>query len=211
MYYLSNICTHCNFPEKFQLFVMFLLFKVSKYHVVRPSGHDCRQKNFFEITLNLFKFIFCPIWHDFQSVLQSCTKLHSICINISIIVHKQTFSDDVHLMKYHVVRPSRNNQFGTFVLKSIQRQEVASYTILPRTHGRKNRFVTLFQIWKNITFLRAGMQLPHLDIMWCDPKKTMNFKLFPKIYIFIINFIVTFCANLACFLQESNSVPVNLD
>ncbi len=40
---------------------MFLLFKVSKYHVVRPSGHNFCFVNIFEITLNLFKLIFCMI------------------------------------------------------------------------------------------------------------------------------------------------------
>ncbi len=62
------------------------------------------------------------------------------------------------------------------------------------------RFVSLFQIWKKIIFLTAGMQLPHLYIIWYDLKKTMNNKLFLQLCIFIINFIVTFCMKLACFV-----------
>ncbi len=46
----------------------------------------------------------------------------------------------------------------------------------------------------------AGMLLTHLDIMWYDLKKTMNVKLFLQVFIFIINFIVTFCGKLACFV-----------
>ena len=64
---LPYICTHFKFPKPL-VFSMLLFFKVSKYHVVRPSGHDCCCENFFEITQNRFKFIFCHIWHDFQSV-----------------------------------------------------------------------------------------------------------------------------------------------
>ena len=161
--------------------------------------------------LNLFKFIFCPIWHDIPSVLQSCTKLQSICIYISIIIYNQTLSDDVHFMKYHVVRPSRNDHFGTIMLQLPVFEWISSLTSLPRTHGISNRFVTLSNLEKKITFLTDGMQLPYFDIMWCDLKKTMNFKLFLQIYILIINFIVTFCAKLGCFVQVANSVPVNFD
>ena len=87
---------------------------MSKYHVVRPSSHDCCFENLFEITLNILQFIFCPIWHDLQSVLYSCTKLQSFCSYISFIIYKQTLSNHMHFIKYHVVRPSINDHFWNF-------------------------------------------------------------------------------------------------
>jgi len=41
--------------QKPYLFVIILLFKVSKHHVVRPSGHNFCFENIFEITENIFE------------------------------------------------------------------------------------------------------------------------------------------------------------
>ncbi len=37
--------------------------------VIQSVKISCGFVNIFEITVNLFKLIFCTIWHDFQSVL----------------------------------------------------------------------------------------------------------------------------------------------
>ena len=110
--------------------------------------------------LNLFKFIFCPIWHDIPSVLQSSTKLQSIWIYISIIIYNQTLSDDVHFMKYHVVRPSRNNHFGTIMLQLPVFEWILSLTSLPRTHGFSNRFVTLSNLEKKNNLFNGWYVVP---------------------------------------------------
>lgn len=44
-------------------------------------------------------------------------------------------SEPVYFSKYHVVRPSRNDHFGTFILNPSERHEVASFINRQRTHG----------------------------------------------------------------------------
>ena len=73
------------------------------------------------------------------------------------MAYKQTLSDDDDFMKYHVVRPSRNNHSGTFMMKIIQGQDAASYTSLPRTHGCNKQVLPLSKIWNKLSFLMAGM------------------------------------------------------
>ena len=66
--------------------------------------------------------------------------------------------------------------------------------------------------FKKRMFLIAVMELPHLDIMWCDLKKNPNkFKLFPQICIFITNFRVTFCGKLTSFVYVANPVSVRFN
>lgn len=53
------------------------------------------------------------------------------------------------------------------------------------------RLVSLFHICKIISFLTAVMYLPLLDVLWDDRPKTVNNTFYLKIYILMMNLIVT--------------------
>ena len=75
-----------------------------------------------------------------------------------------------------MVRPSRNYHFGTYMLKTIQIQEVTSYTNLPRTHGSSKQVCNSLKLKKKINLCNGWYVVATFGCHVVWPQKNNNIK-----------------------------------